>query len=130
MNNALAAFSRELLENTITAIAQKHGLDVSETLREFIPTDFTVESKTAEAKPVKEKKEKQGLMKAEMGRLMKGETKEGRKEIKKLIKEQKEQEAKEKREKAKAEAEAKKAEKKAKKIEAEAKKAEEELEKA
>ena len=59
MNNALAAFSRELLENTITAIAQKHGLDVSETLREFIPTDFTVESKTAEAKPVKEKKEKQ-----------------------------------------------------------------------
>lgn len=58
MNNALAAFSRDLLENTITAIAQKHGLDVSETLREFIPSDFTVESKTAEAKPVKEKKEK------------------------------------------------------------------------
>jgi hypothetical protein len=47
MNKALIAFSRELLEDTITAIANKHGLDVSETLREFMPAEFVMPEKQA-----------------------------------------------------------------------------------
>ena len=45
MNNALIAFSREILENTITAIAKKHDLDVSETIREFMPSEFIINEK-------------------------------------------------------------------------------------
>jgi hypothetical protein len=59
LSKALNAFSRELLENTITAIAQKHNLDVAETLREFMPDNFTLETKRetkCESKTVKEKK--------------------------------------------------------------------------
>ena len=63
MNNAFIAFSREILESTITAIANKHGLDCEETLREFIPTEFVLDvpkktPKEIKEKPVKEKKEK------------------------------------------------------------------------
>ena len=56
MNKALIAFSRELLEDTITAIANKHGLDVSETLREFMPAEFVVPEKRQVEKKVIEKK--------------------------------------------------------------------------
>ena len=67
MNNALIAFSREIIENTITAIAQKHGLDVSDTLREFMPSEFIMNekppiisqpAKMVEDPDVKKKKEK------------------------------------------------------------------------
>ena len=67
MNNALIAFSREILENTITAIAKKHDLDVSETIREFMPSEFIMNekppiisqpAKMVEEPVVKEKKEK------------------------------------------------------------------------
>ena len=63
MNNAFIAFSREILESTITAIANKHGLDCEETLREFMPTEFVLDHakkapKEIKEKPVKEKKEK------------------------------------------------------------------------
>ena len=66
MNNALIAFSREIIENTIAAIAKKHDLDYEETLREFMPTEFVLsdtkkvakENKEKTDKPVKEKKEK------------------------------------------------------------------------
>ena len=62
MNNAFIAFSREILESTITAIANKHGLDCEETLREFMPTEFVLDvakkaPKEIKEKPVKEKKE-------------------------------------------------------------------------
>ena len=67
MNNALIAFSREILENTITAIAKKHDLDVSETIREFMPSEFIINekppiisqpAKMVEEPDVKKKKEK------------------------------------------------------------------------
>ena len=67
MNNALIAFSREIIENTIIAIAKKHNLDVSETIREFMPNEFIIyenssiisqPAKKVEEPVVKEKKEK------------------------------------------------------------------------
>jgi hypothetical protein len=67
MNNALIAFSREIIENTITAIAKKHDLDVSETIREFMPNEFIIDekppiisqpAKKVEEPVVKEKKDK------------------------------------------------------------------------
>jgi len=58
MNKSLIAFSRQLLEDTITAIATKHSLDVSETLREFLPAEFLIESKKEPAKKEPAKKEK------------------------------------------------------------------------
>ena len=50
MNKALVAFSRELLIDTVTAIATKHGLDVDETVREFLPMEFNIETKKEVAK--------------------------------------------------------------------------------
>ena len=68
MNNALIAFSREIIENTIAAIAKKHSLDYEETLREFMPTEFVLSDTKKVAKeiidnpvkdkPVKDKKDK------------------------------------------------------------------------
>ena len=62
MNKALLQFCRELLERTITGIAAKYSIDPSEILREFMPAEFAVETKssckvaTHEPKPEKEKK--------------------------------------------------------------------------
>jgi len=57
MNNALISFSRVIIEDTINAIATKHGHDIDEMMREFMPTEFILQA-TTQAKEVKAIKEK------------------------------------------------------------------------
>lgn len=45
INKSLMAFSKELLQDTITRIATKHNLDVDDTIREFMPKEFYIEEK-------------------------------------------------------------------------------------
>tara|TARA_B100001094_G_C18011857_1_gene710512 strand:- start:245 stop:946 length:702 start_codon:yes stop_codon:yes gene_type:complete len=50
INKSLVAFSKELLQDTITSIAIKHNLNVEDTIREFMPKEFSIQEKKSPEK--------------------------------------------------------------------------------